>query len=405
MHGAYYLFLHFWVRVAGTSEFATRLPSAVAAGIAVAGVVTLARLLFGVRTGVLAGAVIIALPEVTRVAIEARSYAFSMAIATWITVLLVTLVRRGEAGRRWWLLYAAGLALGVYVFLYLSLLIPVHLAVVVLLASERRRMLGRWAQATAIGLVLATPVVVAGVTQEHQIAFLASRDYASANAVLVHQWFHSVPLAVVAWALIVSGAAGTVLRRTHVTAAAAVLIWLVLPTAALLAGDTWISPMYNFRYTGFCLPAVALAMAIGLVQIGDLVRQRPRRIVTQAVAVAVVVAMALPVFTAQRREFAKDGGSDLRQTAEAVAQLAVPGDAVVFDQTVKPSRRPRLARHLLHCEQSRFVRPFTGGRRDGWTDHDDIDVLRLPRLVRDEAAVDAKPRIWEDRPHKLGVNR
>jgi mannosyltransferase len=125
-----------------------------------------------------------------------------------------------------------------------------------------------------------------------------------------------------------------------------VLIWLVLPTAVLLAGDALITPMYNFRYTGFSLPAVALAMAVGVARAGDLVRRGPRRILTQAVAVALAIALALPVYAAQRGEFAKDGGSDLRQTAEAVAALAVPGDAVVFDQTVKPSRRPRLALDL-----------------------------------------------------------
>src|SRR3954469_22800654 len=43
VHGAYYAFLHVWVNLFGTSELATRLPSAVAVGFMVAGTVVLVR--------------------------------------------------------------------------------------------------------------------------------------------------------------------------------------------------------------------------------------------------------------------------------------------------------------------------------------------------------------------------
>lgn len=351
VHGAYYLFLHVWIRIAGTSEFAVRLPSALAAGAAVAGVVVLGGMLQNRRVGILAGLLMLALPEVTRVAIEARSYAFSMAAAVWLTVLLVALVRRGERRRRWWALYAVGLALGIYLFLYVGLLIPVHLVAVALLASRGDRMLRTWARAVAVALVLALPIVVAGIAQEHQIAFLGRRDYASVEAVVVRQWFHSVPVAVLAWTLILAGAVLTLRRRagvpgTQLAALAAVLTWAVLPTAVLLMGNAWVTPMYNFRYTGLSLPAVALAMAIGAERLGDLARGRRGGILTRAVVIALALALALPVFVTQRGPFAKDGGADLRQTAAAVEAIAQPGDAVVFDQTVKPSRRPRLALDL-----------------------------------------------------------
>jgi mannosyltransferase len=125
-----------------------------------------------------------------------------------------------------------------------------------------------------------------------------------------------------------------------------VLTWLVLPTAVLLIGNAWITPMYNVRYAGLSLPAVALAMAIGAERLGDLVRGRRAGILTRIAVVALALALALPVFVVQRGPFAKDGGADLRQTAAAVEEVAQPGDAVVFDQTVKPSRRPRLALDL-----------------------------------------------------------
>src|SRR5690606_2593895 len=59
-----------------------------------------------------------------------------------------------------------------------------------------------------------------------------------------------------------------------------------------------------------------------------------------------LIAAAAPGYLAQRGPFAKDGGSDLRQTAQDIAANVVPGDAVIFDQQTKPSRSPRLALDL-----------------------------------------------------------
>jgi len=102
----------FWIGAFGTSEAVVRFPSAVAAGFAIAGTVALGRRLLGTTGGILAGAVIAVLPEFTRMAIEARSYAFSIALAVWLTWLLVVLVRRHETRKRLWLIYAVGAALG-----------------------------------------------------------------------------------------------------------------------------------------------------------------------------------------------------------------------------------------------------------------------------------------------------
>jgi mannosyltransferase len=212
-------------------------------------------------------------------------------------------------------------------------------------------LLRRWLLAAAVGIVLASPILFYGLTEHNQIAFLAHRGYATATDVLVNQWFDTVWLAVPAWALILVGA--VVIVRRHRPAAVLLLGWLVLPTAALLVGNAMVAPMYNLRYLSFCTPAVAIVLAAGIAAIGN----RWLRIGV----VVLVVGLAVPSYLAERTPYAKDRatnyagdpGSDLRQAAQTVAAHASPGDAVVFDQSVRPSRRPRLALRL-------YPQDFTG---------------------------------------------
>ncbi len=355
VHGTYYLFMHFWIRAFGASELSVRLPSAIAVGLAVAGTVVLARLLLSTRVAVIAGIVMAVLPRVTYLGAEGRSYAMTTALGVWLSVLLVVLLRRRTTSLLPWLAYAAGLALSIYLFLYLVLLAGVHL-LVMLSTRGNRMLLRRWLLAAAVAVVLAGPILAYGLTQHHQIAFLAHRGYATFTAVAVSQWFDTPWLAVPAWALIAVGA--VLIARRHREAAVPLLGWLVLPTAVLLVGNALVAPMYNLRYLSFCTPAVAIVLAAGIGAIGrDWIRVG---------AVAAIVGLSIPSYLAERAPFAKDRasnyaghpGSDLRQAAQTVAADAKPGDAVVFDQSVRPSRRPRLALRL-------YPQDFTGLRDVG----------------------------------------
>lgn len=116
VHGLYYVAMRYWFAVFGASEFSARVPSILAVGAAAGGVVVLGCMLADRRLGVLAGVVFLLLPRVTWAAVEARSYAPSAAVAVWLTVLLLVACESGRL--RWWLLYAALLALSVALFLY-----------------------------------------------------------------------------------------------------------------------------------------------------------------------------------------------------------------------------------------------------------------------------------------------
>jgi mannosyltransferase len=352
VHGLYYLFLHFWIAVAGSSETAVRFPSAVAAGFAVAGTVALGRELIGRRAAVFAGFAALAMPELTRMAIEGRSYAFGMAAAVWIAWYLVRLVRRRES--RWmpWAIYAAAVGLSIWLFLYLGLMVVVHLALI-LLERPPRRIVVMWTLSVLVAGPLATPILILSLNQQHQIQFLAYRDYATFNDVLVRQWFGRWYVAVIAWTLIAAGAIVTLVRGRTVPAlrrrTLLVYAWLVLPGTLLLAGNAWLDPMYNMRYLAFCVPAVALAVGVGIDRVTALVPPHAGR-VAGVMLVAVLLLSCVPGFIAQRGAYAKDGGSDLREIATAVSDRATPGDAIVFDESVKPRRKPRLALDLYPAD-------------------------------------------------------
>lgn len=391
VHGLYYVFLHFWIEVAGASETAVRFPSAVAAGFAIAGTVALGWELFGSRVAVFAGVAAMVLPELTRMAIEARSYALGMAAAVWLTWLLVRLVRRGESRKRMWAIYALGTGISVTLFLYVGLMVVVHLAVIIG-ARPSRQTVRAWLESLVVAGIVALPLVLVALTQQHQIAFLAHRQYATFANVIVRQWFRAWYVAVIGWALILVGAVAAVLRGRGATRRNAVIVWtwLAVPTALLLAGNAWLHPMYNMRYVAFCVPAVALAIGIGIDALSGAARtRRGNRVIAVSLVLALIVA-CVPSFLAQRTPYSKDGGSDLRQIANAVREHAAAGDAIVFDESVKPRRKPRLALDLYP---------------DAFTDIDDIALIapaadgpslwdRVSPLDTIGATIASHPVVW-----------
>lgn len=130
VHGLYYAGLHFWSKLFGTSEFAVRFPSAIAVGLATAGLWVLAKRIGSPRFANLAAVVFILLPRTTWMGAEGRSMAIVTALVLWSTVLVIRLVC-GDLRRRWWLAYAILLGTATAAHLFAALIAPVHLVAVV----------------------------------------------------------------------------------------------------------------------------------------------------------------------------------------------------------------------------------------------------------------------------------
>ncbi|AMB57595.1 glycosyltransferase family 39 protein [Microterricola viridarii] len=395
VHGAYYLFLHFWVQLAGTGEWAVRAPSAVAVGFAAAGCYVLGRRLFGATTGIVAAVLFAVLPQATHMGAEARSYAFTMAAAVWLLVWLLRLLRRGEARRRVWALYGVATAASIYLFLYLGLMLLVAAATLLILRAPRS-LWRRWAWSTLLALLVASPILVAAMLQRSQISFLAQGGYATPETVLVTQWFGWPVFAIVAWALIGIAVFGSRGRRPGVLIVTA---WLVLPTTLVLLVNAFALPVYNMRYLSFGAPAAALLMAVGLrVVVGWMLGAGPaaarRTRLGLLAGVLIVAALAAPSYLQQRGPYAKNG-SDLRQTAEVIAQHAQRGDAIVFDESVRPSQKPRLAidlypTHFAGLDDVALVTPYPETPRL-W---DAVQPLSALTLSPQAARFDAHGTVW-----------
>ncbi|WP_431932971.1 glycosyltransferase family 39 protein [Micromonospora sp. RP3T] len=132
--GPYYLLMHGWTAVAGTSPTALRLPSALAMATAAALTARLGARLAGDRAGLLAGLLFAVLPTTSRYGQEARPYALATLLAALATLLLVDALCRPS--RRRWAGYAVAVAaLGLLHLIALTLL-AAH-AVAVLLTAAR----------------------------------------------------------------------------------------------------------------------------------------------------------------------------------------------------------------------------------------------------------------------------
>ena len=358
VHGLYYVLLHLWVGIAGTSPFAIRLPSAVATGLAAAAVAWMCGRLGSRRLALLAGIVAAVLPRLTFAGEEARSYATDAALCAVLCVIVVEIVLRQRSSVGLWTAYTCVLALATYLFLY-DLLIVVAIGAFLALTPSVRRHLLAFVVATGIAVLAASPILVFAYLERAQVAYLGGQAQVTATSVFVQMWFGALPFAILAWLLILVAVYDLVARslgrgilpRLNAWPSSApatvdsapnarpdvvllALCWLVLPMGSLIAA-TAVFHGFTARYGTMAAPAAAILIAAGIDRLAR------RRWVVVAGLAAVLLA-ATPVWIGQRGPYSMNE-SDWNQIAATVQAKAVAGDGIVFDEGVRPSRRTRLA--------------------------------------------------------------
>ena len=200
----------------------------------------------------------------------ARSYAIETMFAVIATYLLL---RAWPDGRwRWWLGYAAAVALTGLFNIFGLLILAAH-GVTLLLTDARGqaaqgRRVGRiplrWLAVCSAAVIVLAPLLGLASRQQVQIAWL-SPAHVQGDRAAAHR-----PRGLPAADPPVRAArAGRPVRRlpggqlAAAQPAAIALPWLVVPPFVLIAAS-YVKPVYYVRYVEFCLPALAILAGAGL---------------------------------------------------------------------------------------------------------------------------------------------
>ena len=376
VHGAYYLLMHVVAAVLGTSAAALRFPSLCAMVVATGFVAATGRraatlalapdagrngrgLDVPALTGLFSGLLFATAPYMTYYAQMARSYAIETMFAVIASYLLL---RAWPDGRwRWWLGYAAAVALTGLFNIFGLLIVAAHGTTLLLTDARGQaapgRRIGRiplrWLAACGVAVIVLGPLLGLATRQQVQIAWL-NRPTLNAMERLLTNLAGSRPL-IAPFALLALGGVLTAWRADHwrpLNPAAIALPWLVVPPFVLVA-VSFVKPVYYVRYIEFCLPALAILAGAGLTGLirlaaatplrrSRLGRSRPGRSLLgrwrlgplrlawlpAVLAVAVLAALLAGPQQAIRQSAARP--DNLRLASAIVAAHEQPGDVVVY---------------------------------------------------------------------------
>lgn len=355
--GAYYLGLHGWLafgrllRLPPTEAW-VRLPSLVAAVVAVGCTVAFAARYVGAPAAAVAGVLLAVHPTFAFYAQDARPYALATAATAGATLLYVRALDRPVPRRLAG--YAIVAVAAVYLHLFAALVLLAHAVVMVC----RARPAGRWLVTGSVVVVACAPLVVVSAGQTAEVSWIPPVTVGATASVLDHLYGGPPVLAALLAVLVAALAARRALRRTphlrHVRAlrphwpsrgrnrlvrpgsvwssgwdrlVRTGSVWssgwavpigvAVLPPALLVLADL-VRPVLVARYALVALPATVVAVTGAAVRGG--------RVARVALAVALVAALGTTVVQ-QARPYKYE---DFRAATDAVTDAARPGDGVVF---------------------------------------------------------------------------
>jgi mannosyltransferase len=359
------LLLHFWLAVAGRSEFAARYLSLWWGVLGVALLYRLGRQLFDKPTGLLAATLLAVSPWHVWYSQETRMYSLALALSLGVVLALRAIVARRQASLWPWVSYALIGALALYAHFYTSfVLLFANLAFVEWWLARAARagwraargLLLRWAAAQAAILLLFAPwgrfvaeQYATNATYWHGALGLWQIVRDTALAFAAGDRIHT-PLAQAA-ALTLAAVALLGLRAAAQSGsdpagrglsrgerAFWLLLWLAVPVTALFAIAHG-RPKFAPRYLLPALPAWLLLVAAGGARLASLAGERrslPKQSIRRWLAAtglllagALIVGAAVASLRAQYSDEAL-ARPDFRAVADYVERHAALGDAVVL---------------------------------------------------------------------------
>jgi len=308
----YYMFMHFWTAVFGDSEFWLRAPSLICVALGVGLVGELGRRLLSPGTGLLAGLLLILVPQLSRYAQDARAYGFAFLFGTLATLLLYRALQRPAWAR--WIAYAvAVMLLGFAHILGLLILIGHGYAVISRSWRADRTPALRWLLATAAAVVPVLPLIYLGLTQRgDQLDWIPEMNLRQVEAAPGDIFGSAAAgLLLIGLALAVRASDKRVPRELAVLA--------VAPPVALIAVSFVTDSLWVPRYVLVVLPAICLCAAAA-------VRAMPLR---TAAALLLLACVSVPAQTSVRKP-TSHMGPDFRTIAGEITRNQQPGDVIVY---------------------------------------------------------------------------
>lgn len=388
----YYVFMHYWMTVFGSSALAMRSVSVLAMIGAAAFVTLAARDLAGTRAGVAAGLLFAVIPSVSRFAQEARFYApavFFAALATW---LLVRALNRPSWAL--WAGYTAAMAAMGYLDTVAMALLPGHAAWVALRwwRERNRRTAAGFIAAAVATAAISAPIVIVGAQQATSQVLWVPKPSASPAALSQFgaNLFYSGPVAA---AMIVLAALAWAARPRlagYLTAAA------LVPLAAVIAVSEGSVSYFFPRYVLFTLIALSISAGVAVTRLGRL---------PAAAAIAAVALLGLHDQVMIRQPSAHNWSnypvgvvtSTLRynDAAQVIGARARPGDGMAF-----PEHFPYRSRQVnlgIGYYLGRYLRPGVPAPRVLLTTRSAIqtDFLYPAPCTRPSRCLRSAPRrVW-----------
>jgi len=320
-----YLILHYWILLAGSSEFSVRLPSALAGALAVLVIYRIGTLLFDRGAGLLAALILALSAYHVRYAQEARAYGL-MVFLTLLSFYFFLRLTKGGVSRYSSVGYIISTALLMYTHIYGVFLVASQ--IIYLLVS--REDLRRWiVPAGALSLLYIPWVVLLAITVlspegawQSGTTWIPDPTLADVIQIL---WAYSgsIPLTIVFTLLAGYGTVRTIRRQRP--AAYLLLAWLLVPIVVPFLISHLYRPMLADRFTIAASPAFYLLVTQGFAGLkGFAYRERSY---APVLVLGVVTALFVLSITGYYSDITKQ---PWRGVAGYVDEHARAGDVVVF---------------------------------------------------------------------------
>jgi mannosyltransferase len=337
--GAYYAWMHLWMRL-GESEAVLRSFSVLCAAGAVVAIALLARRLAGTTAGIVAGFLAAASPLLFDVARQARPYSLLVLVAALSSLAFLRAAERPNTRR--WLAYVVVCAIGSYVHVFLLLLVSAHS---LWAALARPALYRRGLPPALVFIALSTVPLIAVLRQYPSVNIYIPRPTVR-TLIDTFVWFAGsreiAALALVLLAVTVFVQLRRTGRITFDSTATFVIATAAVPPLIAFVESFVAKPSYMQRYLVEAWPACVIGFAILLTRV------RPPPLA----AVAVLAALVLAAHSDLGEHL--NVAQNWRGASATIFANALPGDQIVvypalgllpyeyYRQHIRPPVAPKL---------------------------------------------------------------